>query len=98
MTLIDPGFIVDTTLPSERVARGVHLLDERGPENWREILKKHVQVLDVGDPDACPLYFLYGNWRDGATELSLTITGECCGHGFSDPADTQAWKDYLNAL
>lgn len=93
----------------ERVAAGVALLDEKGPEGWRERI--NLDTLDINSLAGCILGQIYGpecledwmGWRTGMDALGLERYGsnEARDHGFeaynfSEQAEVEAaWADIL---
>jgi hypothetical protein len=82
----------------ERVARGVALLDDRGPTNWHR--RVNPETLDVYDPFACVLGQVYGNYTEGLIQLQLTLPAAYFGFdcGPDDRVEVNAaWRRALAA-
>jgi hypothetical protein len=78
-----------------RVAAGAALLDERGPDDWRD--KIDLDTLDVFSFTDCVLGQLYGRYNSGKDALDIW---EGMSYGFDDSKGhhvklTAAWKRYL---
>lgn len=54
---------------AEQVARGMALLDERGPTNWRKRI--NLNTLDVSTGEDCILGQVYGWYPDGLDALGI---------------------------
>ena len=87
----------DELTPELRVEMGIAVLDGSDFVNWREDLLENIDRLNVADPSHCPLAILFGSWKRGIDMLGL-VMGNTAMYGFANGDDTQAWKDYLNAL
>lgn len=62
---------------AERYVRaGAALLDEKGPEGWRERLYERRGELDVASTLFCPLGLLYGSYSGGKHALGFYIKGD----------------------
>lgn len=93
----------------EYVRNGAALLDEKGPENWRQTLQERRDALNVYSISYCPLGLLYGDYFTGRSVLWPKRTDYDSGefsdiiarHGFdygleaTDVELTNAWLDYL---
>lgn len=92
----------------ELVAKGIALLDEKGPEGWRDRID--LDELDVSGGCTCVLAQVYGTYGRGCTALRMASTGcPCCetgkdqahDFGFNDTCDisydqlTAAWRAAL---
>lgn len=87
---------------NEQVARGIALLDERGPTDWRKRI--NLDTLDVGSLENCILGQLYGSFlRKPSSVFWDTVN---CGFDVPmQPRDeeyvaayvelTRAWRDAL---
>ena len=67
-----------TTEREERVEKavqkGIDLLDQKGPKNWRERID--LDTFDIGSLNNCVLGQVYGSWHDGMNALfPSTVTG-----------------------
>lgn len=59
------------------VKRGVHLMDQQGPEGWRQTIEQNVREegapFDLGDPYYCVLGHCFdGRYLGGLQELGLS--------------------------
>lgn len=82
----------------ERVQRGIALLDERGPKDWRR--RVDVATLDVCNPWRCVIGQVYGGYASGLAVLELVEPGE--DYGFDCRRDeaaelNAAWRAALAA-
>jgi hypothetical protein len=87
--------------PSPLIAEGVRLLDERGPEGWREMIDP--ECLDIASRWLCVYGQLYGGYAAGTAALELVDFEEAQRCGFtSRPGGyaerTDAWKAYLRGV
>lgn len=64
------------------VAAGAALLDEKGPEGWRETLYAARDRLNVHSVYDCPLGILYGHYEDGVMALETLRTAHTGRYGF----------------
>lgn len=96
----------------QRVARGIALLDERGPEGWRD--RVNLDDLDMINPRRCVLGQVYdkGNgpyssrtgWRIGKRALAIGGDGRPKTFGFieyhnEDPATlADEWRRQLRQV
>lgn len=73
---------------AERYVRaGAALLDEKGPEGWRETLYERREELDVSSMSRCPLGLLYGSFGQGVDALWPGVRDDVkiyTGQGFTD--------------
>lgn len=53
------------------VAAGAALLDEKGPEDWRERIRTHREALNMASTSACVLGLLYGSYFNGKDALGF---------------------------
>lgn len=75
-----------------RVARGIALLDECGPKDWRS--KIDLDTLDIASPWRCVLGQLYGSFGWGLGALSGAFSCRLAAHyGFT--GDTRVHMDHL---
>jgi len=88
------------------VADGAALLDEKGPQGWRETLRELAACLRVESTDYCPLGVLYGSFSDGVDALGIDNAHQVgfersigdweSGEGSATYAElTAAWLDLL---
>lgn len=82
------------------IRRGVEILDERGPEGWRERID--LDRLNIAQARDCILGQCFGMYADGREAMNLTHAEvRDCGfvptfsHSSSDL--TASWHDYLAA-
>jgi hypothetical protein len=93
----------------DQIAEGMRLLDENGPENWRE--KVNIEKLDMGEPElqggcGCILAQLYGDYVTGRQALGIRRGGGT-PYGFDCSYDdekglvygplTEEWKEALKS-
>lgn len=81
----------------ERVQAGIAVLDELGPENWRELVD--LNTLDMTSESMCILGQLYGEYTEGKYALSILAGSD---YGFDDrelgyPELVAEWKRVLAA-
>ena len=85
----------------ELVAKGVALLDEHGPEDWRTRINR--ELLDINSWTNCILGQVYGECGEGWTALSRASEEALylCDFGFSDAYVgnyvRKAWLEVLAA-
>lgn len=81
------------------VQRGIARLDRMGPSNWRDLLRPHIDTLDVSYKEKCPCFYIFGSWEAGIRALDLQFgTGDISHYGFSGwGATTEGWKAYLRS-
>lgn len=93
------------------VANGAAVLDERGPKNWREMLRAERGRIDVYSMSDCVLGILYGGYSVGRDTLwpGIDFTqGDALWeiisrHGFDYGLEaeaeelTRAWVELLDA-
>lgn len=87
-----------------RVQRGIALLDEKGPSDWRSRID--LTTLDIDDATLCILAQLYGDYHTGCEAIGIAddLGAAAEEAGFMplcDPPEhaeclTQAWKGALS--
>lgn len=76
-----------------RVRRGMAVLDEQGPPNWRQLIDtKHLRIESLYD---CVLGQLYGCYLEGMEHMPVSVMMDPYAYGFSVPESTTS---YLRAL
>lgn len=89
------------TIAAEVVERGMRLLDERGPESWRDRID--LQTLQIEGTQRCVLGQLYGGFNRGLAELGVSYEPDVSRFGFAAPMDVtyaelnEAWRLALSA-
>lgn len=66
---------------ADRVAWGVALLDEKGPEGWRT--RVNPDTLDLTSDYVCVLGLVYGSFREGMMVLGLSGHATAARYGFA---------------
>ena len=88
----------ERTTIEKAVQEGVNLLDEKGPDGWRELID--VGRLDIGAACDCVLGQVYGSFQRGLDELHTAGAGGWkygFNHGTHEErkALNEAWKEEL---
>lgn len=68
---------------AERVQRGIDLLDEKGPKDWRD--KIDITILSITSPLSCILGQTFGSFIDPICGFNI--------RGVSDEYGFCGWKD-----
>ena len=80
------------------VLKGAELLDERGPENWREMI--HLGTLSITSCQKCILGQVFGEYAGGREFLGISPFDAphygFAGVGLRGGAITRAWRRYLS--
>ena len=85
----------------DRVARGIMLLDERGPENWREMID--IVSLDIANPDDCILGQLYDSYHAGCAALfhgepHIYDAATPCGFNYSEADPQYVTREWIKQM
>lgn len=83
----------------QEVEKGIAFLDEKGPANWRDLVR--VEALNISSSLNCVLGQIYGNYVIGVEKLELDQLDDRVNLGFTsytgerDAELTLAWKEAL---
>ncbi len=73
---------MSTTLSvAERVQNGIDLLDERGPNDWRQTVRDRLEDLDIDSCYSCVLGLIFGRYVFGTSEVGLQTCRESADAG-----------------
>ena len=74
-----------------RVASGIALLDDHGPQNWRSRINP--DTINIRDVRHCTLGQVYGHYDDGIRHLQLWGSGYQYGFSTSDEDPSSTWAE-----
>lgn len=97
--------MITEVMPAERlspadtaVLKGAELLDEHGPENWREMID--IGTLSITSCERCVLGQVFGGYGIGREFLGISPS-KAAQYGFATlgldrGGGTRAWRRYLS--